>query len=145
NGRAEKVNDLDTPEDASRTYKGATIGINHREGRLKAKGSYTLSSLVGNVFDGITNPWGDVAPLDVFQYGPLSDDHRHEIKVQSPYAFTPWLSAGFRYRYFSGTPVSRLYLNVVDNSYSANRASVGINPGTDINDKNDDREARLPD
>jgi hypothetical protein len=145
NGRNETISDLGTPDGARRSYKGATLALNKREGRFKARGSYTLASLVGNVFDGSDNQWGDIAPRDIFLYGPLSDDHRHEIKLSSTYQFTPWLSTGLRYRYYSGTPYDRYYRNETTGQYDVLRATRGINPGTNINDPNDDREARLPD
>jgi hypothetical protein len=145
NGRNEKINDLSTPADAGRVYKGATLGVNKREGRFRGKASYTLSSLVGNVFEGINNEWGDIPPQDVYLWGPLSDDHRHEIKLQSTYQVTPWLSTGLRYRYYSGTPYSHLYRNDVDNNFTTRRATTGLNAGTDLNNPDDDRELRLPD
>jgi hypothetical protein len=145
NGRRETINDLGTPDGASRNYKGVTLSLNKREGRMKTKASYTLARLEGNVFDGIDNAWGDIAPQDVFLWGPLSDDHRHEIKLSSTFQVTPYLSTGFRYRYFSGTPYNRFYRNEVTNSFELYRARVGVNPGNNINDPNDDRELRLPD
>jgi hypothetical protein len=145
NGRAEKILDIGTPDEAKRTYRGATIGINKREGRFKSKVSYTLSSLEGNVFDGTDNPWGDVPPQDVYLYGPLADDHRHEVKWQATYAVTPWLSTGLRYRYFSGTPYNRLFNETPDNKWDSYRARTGTNPGVDLNNPDDDRELRMPD
>ena len=145
NGRRETVNDLGTPEGATRKYRGATLGLTKREGRLKMKASYTLSSLEGNVLDGINNAWGDIAPRDVFLYGDLADDHRHEIKTSATYQIAPWLSTGFRYRYYSGRPYNRLYRNGVTGNFDLYRARVGVSPGTNINDPNDDRELRLPD
>ena len=145
NGRRETVSDLGTPDGASRNYKGATLGLNKREGRMKARASYTLAKLEGNVFEGIDNLWGDIAPQDVFLWGPLSDDHRHEIKMSTTYQVTPWLSTGLRYRYYSGTPYNHLYRNETTGNYNLYRARVGINPGTNINDPLDDRDLRLPD
>ena len=145
NGRAEKIMDIGTPDAAQRQYRGATIGLNKREGRFKSKVSYTLSSLNGSVLDGTSNPLGDVPPQDVYLTGPLADDHRHEVKLQATYAITPWLSSGFRYRYFSGTPYNRYLYETVDNKYDSYRARQGTNPGVDINNPDDDRELRLPD
>jgi hypothetical protein len=145
NGRPEKVVDLSSPEDAGRTYQGATFAINKREGRFRSKVSYTLSSLYGTVFDGTSNPWGDIPPQDVYLYGPLADDHRHEVKWQATYAVTPWLSTGMRYRYFSGTPYNRLFRSDVDNNFSRYLARTGSNPGVDLNNPDDDRELRMPD
>ena len=145
NGRRQTINDLGTPDSAGRDYKGVTLGLNKREGRVKAKASYTLAKLEGNVFEGINNQWGDDAPQNVFLWGPLSDDHRHEVKLSATYQMTPYLSMGLRYRYFSGTPYNRLYRNETTGNFDLYRARVGINPGNNINDPNDDRELRLPD
>ena len=60
-------------------------------------------------------------------------------------ALTPWLSTGFRYRYYSGTPYNRLFQNTVTNKWENYRARTGTNPGNDLNDPADDRELRLPD
>jgi hypothetical protein len=104
-----------------------------------------LSKLDGNVLDGINNAWGDIAPRDVFLYGDLADDHRHEIKTSAVYQVTPWLAAGMRYRYYSGRPYNRLYRNGVTGNFDLYRARIGISPGNNINDPNDDRALRLPD
>ena len=145
NGRREAIMDLGTPEEAQRRYRGVTLGLTKREGRFKVKASYTLSKLDGNVLDGINNPWGDIAPRDVFLYGDLADDHRHEIKTSATYQLSRWISTGLRYRYFSGRPYNRLYRNEVTGAFDLYRARVGINPGTNINDPGDDRALRLPD
>ena len=58
NGRAETVNDLGTPDGAQRRYDGATIGMNKREGRVKANLTYTLAYLTGTVFNGFNNAVG---------------------------------------------------------------------------------------
>ena len=145
NGRRETVNDLTTPDDAGRNYKGATLALNKREGRFKAKASYTLSQLEGNVFQGIDNPWGNIAPQDIYLWGPLSDDHRHEMKVSATYQITPWLSTGLRYRYNSGTPYNRLFRNDVTGAWDGYRATTGTNAGNNLNDPADDRALRMPD
>ncbi len=144
NGKNERILDMGTPEEARRTYQGATLGINKREGRFKAKVSYTLSALEGNVFDGTDNYWGDVEPQNVYTWGSLKDDHRHEVKFQSTYSFTSWLSSGFRYRYYSGTPYNRKFSDF-ENKFTLLKARTGFNPGNDLNNPEDDRELRLPD
>jgi hypothetical protein len=144
-GRRETISNLGTPDAASRNYKGATLALNKREGRFKSRASYTLAKLEGNVFNDLDSSWGDIPGQNVFLWGPLGDDHRHEIKLSSTYQVTPWLSTGIRYRYFSGMPYNRLYRNEVTGDYDLYRARVGLNPGNNINDPNDDRELRLPD
>jgi hypothetical protein len=145
NGRNETVSDLGTPEGAGRTYKGATLALNKREGRFKAKVAYTLSQLRGSVFEGINNQWGDIEPQDVFLWGPLPDDHLHETKLQATYQVTPWLSTGLRYRYNSGVPFSRLYRNPLTGDYNYYNATVGSDGGANRNDPADDRALRRPD
>ena len=62
-----------------------------------------------------------------------------------PTRSTRWVSAGLRYRYYSGRPYNRLYRNDVTGAFDLYRARVGENPGTNINDPDDDRSLRLPD
>ncbi len=145
NGRSQTVADLETPDGAQRTYKGITAAVTRREGRLRIRGSYTWSHLDGTVLEGNDNAYGDIAPRDVFLYGPLADDHRHEIKANFSYRFAPWLSTTVRYSYYSGTPYNHRYRNDTTGGYDNQRARVGTNPGANVNDPNDDRELRLPD
>ena len=50
-----------------------------------------------------------------------------------------------RYSYYSGLPYNRRFRNDVTGRFENQRARVGANPGTNINDPTDDRELRLPD
>jgi hypothetical protein len=145
NGRPETINDLETPDGAQRRYDGITLGVNKREGRLKANFSYTVSWLRGTVAGGTGNAWGDIPARDVYLDGYLPDDHRHEFKLSASYQATPWLSFGTRTTYLSGFPYDRLFLNEVTSGYDQYRTTRGLNPGTDVNDPADDRELRLPD
>jgi hypothetical protein len=140
NGRAQTVSDYATPDYARRRYLGMTLGLRKREGRFKIQGSYTLSQLKGT-----EGSYGDNPAQDVYLYGYLGDDHRHEIKTLAQYSATSWLSTGIRYEYRSGYPYNRLFRNAVTNSFEDYRAPLGINPGPNINDPGDDRELRLPD
>jgi hypothetical protein len=145
NGRAEAVQDLETPSGAKRSYLGTTIALSKREGRFKANAAYTLSYLRGNVLDGIQNLYGDIAPRDQFLYGYLPDDSRHNFRATMTYEWARWLSTGFIYDYRSGRPYLRRFRNIVTGGYDDYRAPVGINPGTNLNDPADDREVRMPD
>jgi hypothetical protein len=146
NGRNETVMDLGTPDKATRQYRGVTLGINKREGKFRGQGSYTLSKLTGNVFDGSNNEWGDIPSRNVYLEGAvLPDDHRHEIKFLGTYQWTSWLSTGIRYVYTSGQPYDRLFRNSQLENFTDRRAARGINPGNNINDPGDDRELRRPD
>jgi hypothetical protein len=145
NGRAETISDLETLEEAGRTYSGITSSVTRREGRFKLQGSYTWSRLKGNIQDGLTNEFGDKPPREIYLYGYLPDDHRHEVKFNLQYRWTRWLASTVRYAYFSGSPYSRKFRNELTNSFEDYRSGVGINPGTNLNDPGDDRELRTPD
>jgi hypothetical protein len=140
NGRNQTVTDLTTPEFNSRRYRGVTLALRKREGRLKAQAAYTLSELVGADGD-----YGDNPGQDVFLYGYLGDDHRHEIRSMVTYQTLTWLSNGLRFTYVSGTPYNRNFFNTVLGEYNDRRAQLGYNAGVNINDPGDDRALRLPD
>jgi hypothetical protein len=146
NGRPEAILDLGTPAAATRQYTGVTFGITRREGRLKTMASYTWSTLTGNVFDNLNNPWGDIPARDVYlRGGPLADDHRHEVRATWQYEVCRMLTLGGRYEFSSGTPVQRLFWNEETAGYDLYRARPGQNAGTNLNDPGDDRPLRLPD
>jgi hypothetical protein len=146
NGRSQTVNDLETPDGAQRRYVGLTVTATKREGRLKVWGSYTWSRLDGTVLDGFNNAYGDIPARDAsYLYGPLGDDHRHEVKLNGSFHVNRWLSVSARYAYTSGQPYSRFFLNPVTGNYENLAARVGYNSGANINDPTDDRALRLPD
>jgi hypothetical protein len=145
NGHPQTVSDLETPDDARRRYLGATVSLTKREGRAKVQASYTFSRLDGTVLDGTGNLLGDIPPRDVYLYGSLADDHRHEIKVNFSYSFSRWLSLSGRYAYLSGMPYNRFFRNDVTGKYENLAAQTGINPNTNTNDPTDDQPLRLPD
>ena len=146
NGRAETIMDLETPSGAFRHYDGITVGFTKREGRLKARTSYTWSKLSGTSAGGTTsNAWGDIPGRDVYTNGYLPDDHRHEVKASVSYQATQWLSLGTRTTYTSGQVYNRYFRNDETASYDRLAATTGINPSTNINDPSDDRALRLPD
>jgi hypothetical protein len=145
NGRQETIADLTTPSGANRYYAGVTAALNKREGLVKVYLSYTLSKLEGNVFDGIDNPYGDIPARDAYLYGALSDDHRHDLKASVQFSATKWMALGIRYNFTSGFPYNRFFRNEVTGSNENLRANVGYNPGSNVNDPNDDRPLRMPD
>ena len=145
NGRNTAVYDMQTPDNAYRTYFGNTVSMHKRQGAFKLTGSYTLSFLRGNVLDGTGNRFGNIPPRDVYLEGYLPDDSRHNIRMSATYQWTRWLSTGVIWDYRSGRPYDRRFFNVQTGSYEDYRARVGYNPGANINDPGDDREARLPD
>jgi hypothetical protein len=144
NGRNETIIDMGTPDGATRFYRGVTASLNKREGRVRSYVSYTLSQLRGTVYNGASNPWGDIPGRDVYLDGPLPDDRLHDLKVSATFAVASWLSLGMRYNFSTGFPYERLYRNEVTGSYEDRRAVRGTDPGRNINDPGDDRELRLP-
>jgi hypothetical protein len=145
NGLSQAVMDLETPDGAWRTYKGATVSVHKREGALKLNVGYTLGYLQGTVLDGNQNPYGDIGPRDIFLEGYLPDDSRHNIRSTASYQWTKWLTTGALYDYKAGRPMQRRFYNTTSLEYDTYRARVGVNPGTNLNDPADDREMRLPD
>jgi hypothetical protein len=145
NGRAQTIQDIQTPDGARRSYLGNTISVHKREGALKVNVGYTMSFLKGNILEGMGNAYGDIPARDLFLDGYLVDDSRHNIRMTSTYTWTKWLSTGVLYDYRSGRPYQRYYRNATTGGFEDLRARVGINPGTNINDPSDDRELRLPD
>jgi hypothetical protein len=144
-GRAETIDDLETPDSARRTYTGVTFSVKKREGAVKLTGSYTWSKLYGNVFLEENNEYGDIPGRNLYLWGPSPYDRRHEIRVSAAYQLTRWLSSGLFYNYFSGSPYSRKFFNSETGKFEDYRARVGVDPGTNFNDPADDRQLRLPD
>jgi hypothetical protein len=140
NGRNQTTTDLATPDWAKRNWMGTTLSARKREGRFRVQATYTLSKLVG-----ANGRYGDNPGQDIYLWGYLPDDHRHEIKALSTYQLTNWLTTGIRYTYRSGTPYNRIYRNPYTGEQTDYRAPLGISPGNNINDPNDDRDLRLPD
>ncbi len=145
NGRAQTIQDMETPDGAHRTYFGHTTSLNKREGKFRGRVAYTWSYLRGTVSDVSNNLYGDIAPRDVYINGPVQQDHRHEVKALMQYVATPWLTLGATDTYISGTPYNRTFRNTETGGYDDYRARLGQNPGTNLNDPSDDRELRYPD
>jgi hypothetical protein len=146
NGRAELIQDVETPDSARRKYRGVTLVARKREGRLRVNMGYTWSKLDGNVDNGgDTNLLGDIAPRDIYLWGYLQDDHRHDIRGSLVYSVTNWLSFGSTASFTSGAPYSRFFRNGVVGTNQDLRARIGCEPGNDLNSPYDDRCPRLPD
>jgi hypothetical protein len=146
NGRNETINNLSTPPNAERTYKGITTSVRKREGKLKIHIAYTWSHLYGNVWDNEGSyGFGQIPAKDQFLYGDLPSDHRHSVNTTLNYQLWKWMTIGVAHSYHSGAPYDRKYRNVTTGGRDDLRARVGYNPGGNINDPGDDRPARLPD
>src|SRR4029453_6675946 len=108
NGRNQTVSDLTTPDYNNRRYLGATLAVRKREGRLKAQAAYTWSELRG-----AEGSYGDNPAQDVYLYGYLGDDHRHEVRAMLAFQTLSWLSNGRRFKFVYGTPYNRYFYNTV--------------------------------
>jgi hypothetical protein len=144
-GRAETIDDLETPGKARRQYTGITFSAKKREGAVKMTGSYTWSRLEGNVFLEEDNEYGDIPARNTYLWGPSPYDRRHEVRLSAAYQLNRWLSSGIVYNFYSGSPYSRKFLNPETGKYEDYRARVGVDPGSNLNDAGDDRPLRLPD
>jgi hypothetical protein len=124
-----------------------TTTIRKRSGRFKIQMGYTWSKLAGNVdsANGDNNPFGDNPGRDVYLYGYLRDDRRHDFRGSASWQATDWLTLGTTYSFSSGNPYNKTFRNSVTGKFEDLRAEVGYNPGTNPNDPGDDRELRLPD
>jgi hypothetical protein len=147
NGRAESVRDLETSDKARRSYTGVTTVLRRRTGPVKVQMGYTWSRLAGNVDNNTldNNPFGDNAGRDVYLYGLLKDDRRHDIRGSATWQVTNYLSLGTTFSISSGNPYTKVYRNSVTGKFEDQRANTGLNPGLNPNDPGDDRELVLPD
>ena len=107
--------------------------------------SYTLSFLDGTVDDQMSQLRNDI-PRDLRFYGYLSDDHRHQVKLQSSYTFHG-LTGGVNLTYLSGAPASRIYRGSKPTSagYLNRYGWRGLDPAADPNDVRKWTELRNPD
>lgn len=96
---------IDNLAQADRNYYGAELRYSTRWKKLYLSSSYTWSRSRGNVE--YTQSLGsdfDFDVLSVNRYGYLSDDTRHDLKING-YHDLPWKSqVGFAYQYVSGFP-----------------------------------------
>jgi hypothetical protein len=142
--RSQFVFDLETPESAKRLYRGATIELRKREGRVKAQLSYTLSKYEGVVDSSFQSFYLDNPSQANYFYGPLADDHRHDLRAQATFEALTWLSLGVNYNFLSGGPYNHYFFDPVYQTYSRFQAQRGTDSRGNTN-PNDDIELRLPD
>jgi hypothetical protein len=144
NGQARLIYDLETPEEAKRRYYGFTLTGAKNVGRFRMLGSWTISKTEGVENSGFTTPFLDNPAQSHFFYGPLSDDRRHQLKIQMSYDITDSLLIGGQFVYLTGTPYSKFYFNDTNGTYSDFRAPRGTIP-VDPTDTTTWVEGRLPD
>jgi hypothetical protein len=91
---------------------------------------YTWSRLGGNVDNNAldNNPFGDNPGRDVYLYGLLKDDRRHDIRGSATWQATNWLSLGTTFSISSGNPYTKLYRNNGHRQFEDQRGRTGIEP-----------------
>ena len=103
-GRNEFIFDLQTPDEATREYRGATVELRKREGVVRALLSYTLSRFQGST-EALTGTFLDNPGQTKFYYGPLAADNRHDVRAQAVWIAKSWLSLGSAFVFLSGGPL----------------------------------------
>jgi Carboxypeptidase regulatory-like domain len=142
--RSQFVFDLQTPEESRRSYRGVTVQLRKREGRLKGLLAYTLSKYEGTVDADFASTFLDNPPNQTYWYGALPGDSRHDLRALATYEILPWLSGGVSYMFYSGGPYNHYFYDPVYGSYSRFQAQRGYDPRGN-NNPEDDLELRLPD
>ncbi len=132
--------------DAFRRYNGIDFVVSGNPNpNWSIFAAYTLSFLEGTSDDQIAQLRNDI-PRDLRFYGYLSDDHRHQVKVQSSYTFHG-LTGGLNMTYLSGAPATRIYRQGKPDSsgYLGRYGWRGLDPASDPNDIRKWTELRSPD
>ncbi len=124
-----------------REYQGLEFQIDRAwDGKWSLNASYLLSKLDGN-HEGPVNSdtnYGDTGmvqywdhPANNQDYGPLFNDHRHQIKVRGVYAINDQWMLGATMTAQSGGPITRLGVAWPDDSTgAASFVSIGSGGGT---------------
>ncbi len=129
-------------KEAFRRYNGLDFVIGGNPSpNWSAYIAYTLSWLDGTSDDQITT-FRDDPPRDFRYYGYLGDDRRHSLKANGSYTWRG-LTLGTNILFFSGAPVTRLYL--AENGYVVRNGWRGVDPNADPNDIRKWTELRTPD
>jgi hypothetical protein len=92
--RSQFIFDLQTPEGAERLYRGATVQLHKREGRMKGLMAYTISRYEGVADSSYATTYLDNPAQASYFYGALPGDNLHDLRIQGSYSITPWLSGG---------------------------------------------------
>jgi hypothetical protein len=132
NGRAERVWDYTAANDDRERYLGVTAAIRKDAGDLRMLLSYTWSRHRNGIY---------VPPqtgMPVALIGLAADDRPHSIRAQMAYDVLGYASVGLLFSRDSGVPTRHL-LASTESKYENYRATVGSNPGANINDPSDDR------
>lgn len=142
--RSQYVFDLQSPPEKRRDYKALELKLRKREGLLKAYVSYTLGQSVGNDDSAFVTLYLDNPGQAVYDYGPLPNDIRHDLRVQALYLVKNWLSVGGVYQFLSGAPYNRYFWDSEFRSFSRLAAQRGYDSRGNL-DPTDDIPLRTPD
>jgi hypothetical protein len=143
-GRSEFVFDLETPDEARRVYHSFTVQSRKREGLLRMELSYTWTFYQGTGDNSVNGSFLDNPGQTQFYYGPLGNDHRHDIRALVTYQVTNWLSAGVIYNFLSGGPYNHYYYDPAYATFNALRTKRGYDTRNTLS-LDDDVPLRLPD
>ncbi len=142
--RSEVVYDLQTPDSARREYRAAELQLRKREGRMRATATYTLAKYEGTDDSSYGTQYLDNPGQNVYEYGPLRNDIRHDLRALAVYQFANWLSVGGVYNFQSGRPYNRYFWDSTYQNFTRREAQRGYDSrGTQ--DPGDDSPLRTPD
>ncbi|HWE27901.1 MAG TPA: hypothetical protein VHB97_07855, partial [Polyangia bacterium] len=150
NGMPQKIYKYTTPDGNWRTYQGVDFTLESRPtSHWDFYAAYTLSWLYGPGADEVfTVGTGGSAFYNPRQYrfydGFLPEDQRHQFKLHGSYEWRG-LVLGANFSYASGAPLTKLYYNQSDGTFTNKRTPQGTDPGAVVNDPNAIAEFRLPD
>lgn len=144
NGRAQFIYDLETPDAARRRWLSFTPILRKREGRLKLQASYTWRRFEGTSNNSFASTFLDIPGQAHFFYGPLPEDIRHNVKIQSNYQVLPYLSVGASYDFYTGGPYNHFFFDQEYRAFMRFKARRGYSWNGTVN-PDDDRALRLPD
>jgi hypothetical protein len=138
-GRAERIVDYSTTPASDDRYLGVTGAVRKQAGLLKMLVSYTFSQ----------HKAGTLGAPGGFSFAPVtglaSDDRPHSLRALISGDLFGYASLGMLFSQDSGVPINRYFRNDVAGAYENLRATVGSNPGSNVNDPSDDRPLRAPD
>ena len=149
NGKAQTVNKFTTPDQAYRNYHGLDFAVESRPTpNWDVYAGYTLSWLFGPGADdvGIIGAGSGFAnPRQMkFYDGYLPEDSRHNVKLHASYNFHG-LVAGANLTYSTGTPLTKVYWNANNGTYSNRRTPSGTDAGAAVNDPSQVASFHVPD
>jgi hypothetical protein len=150
NGMAQKVYQYTTPDQNYRIYQGIDFVVESRPTpHWDLYAAYTLSWLYGPGADEVFTVSLGGQPFynprqSHFYDGFLPEDQRHIFKAHGSYEWHGLIIGG-SFQYASGVPLTKLYYNQSDGTYTNKRTPQGTDPGQAVNDPYGIAEFRMPD